>query len=48
MDGTSFSLKVIALILMTLDHIHAYIGTVADVPVIFGIHGRPRRCFSLP
>lgn len=37
---TSFSLKVIALILMTLDHIHAYIGTVADVPVIFGILGR--------
>ena len=31
MDGTSFSLKVIALILMTLDHIHAYIGTVAGI-----------------
>lgn len=37
---TSFDLKIIALIFMTLDHIYAYVGLVRDAPVIFGILGR--------
>lgn len=38
LDGTS--LKLIALFLMTLDHIHAFLGGVVDVPLWFTMLGR--------